>query len=209
MNASDSPNTIPLERVARQLNGVDLFRADTYGLLGALLAGPPGRELVDWLAALEPDAEGESPLAQAWERLRAAARGADPDALGEEYQVLFIGLGSGELMPYGSWYQTGYLMEHPLAALRADLAALGIEAAAETREPEDHIAALCQVMAMLVNPQQGFAAERQRPFFQAHLERWAGRFFDDLQASPSADFYRAVGCLGGIFMELEARRLEA
>lgn len=209
MDANPSASGVPLRAVAGPPNSLDLFRADAYGLLGALLAGPPGRALVDWLAALEVDPERSSPMAQAWEALREAALSADPLRVAEEYQAIFIGLGNGEIMPYGSWYQTGYLMEQPLAALRSDLAGLGIEAAEGSHEPEDHVASLCQVMALLVHPRQGYPAARQRLFHQTHLQRWVGRFFDDLQACPSADFYRAVGRFGGIFMELEARRLEA
>ncbi len=129
-----------------------------------------------------------------------------PTALDDEYHRLFIGLGRGELVPYGSWYQTGFLMETPLAVLRRDLVALGFERQPGVREPEDHVAALCEVMyALAMEP--GMDLERQRDFFQAHIESWIERFCADLESAESAVFYRAVARLGMAFFDLERRYL--
>ena len=187
----------------------DLFRADTYGLLGSLLSCPPSVELLEWLAGVEVDQQSGSPMSPAWEMLKQAASAADAGAVADEYQQLFIGLGKGEVVPYASWYKTGFLMERPLAELRQDLRQLGLEADEQTKEPEDHIAALCQVMALLVHPAQDFQPEQQSQFFERHLKDWYRRFFDDLQDSASADFYRSVSRFGGIFLDLEALQLEA
>ena len=126
----------------------DAVRANTYGLLGALLASPPRRELFDLLANIEiPSADG---LGTAWRVLRHAAERADVEAVDDEYHDLFVGMGRGELIPYGSWYLTGFVMDKPLAALRSDLAELRLRAAATSvKEPEDHAAALLETMALI------------------------------------------------------------
>jgi TorA maturation chaperone TorD len=116
---------------------------------------------------------------------------------------LFIGLGRGELVPYGSWYVTGFLMERPLAELRVDLKRLGMERQEDVHEPEDHVAALCETMSLLVLSGDEAPFDEQREFFSKHLAPWIGRFFGDLAAAPSAHFYRSVGLLGERFMEVE------
>ena len=123
-------------------------------------------------------------------------------ALAQEYQDLFIGLGRGEVVPYGSWYMTGFLMDRPLAVLRGELEALGFERQEGVAEPEDHAAALCETMAMLVS--EGHPIEVQQRFFQNHMGPWMGRFFRDLNEARSAAFYRAVGQFGEQFMEFES-----
>jgi len=85
-------------------------------------------------------------MAAAWPLLKLAAQKATPIAVAEEYQELFIGIGRGDVVPYGSWYLTGSLMEMPLAHLRSDLKQLGYERNESVKEPEDHIAALLEVM---------------------------------------------------------------
>lgn len=174
-------------------------RADTYRLLALLLAAPPSAELLGLLQAIEP---GSGPMAEPWEALRAAARQADPQRLREEYQDLFIGLGRGELNPYASWYLTGFLMEKPLADLRRDLSGLGYGRRQEVSEPEDHIAALCEVMSLLIGERRLQFAAPQR-FFDAYIGNWAGRFFHDLEQAQSAGFYRVVGRLGTEFIGIE------
>jgi TorA maturation chaperone TorD len=54
---------------------------------------------------------------------------------GAEYQDLFIGLARGELVPYGSYYLTGFLHEKPLSKLRQDMARLGVEREDGVAEP--------------------------------------------------------------------------
>jgi TorA maturation chaperone TorD len=136
--------------------------------------------------------------------LAAAAAATDDRAVSKEFFDLFIGLGRGELLPYASYYLTGFLHERPLARVREDLNALGIERAGTSREPEDHIAILLEVMAGLAR--NDFEAEfaEQKRFFERHLKPWTARMFADLEMSPSARFYRAVGRAGLVFMELES-----
>lgn len=183
-------------------------RADVYRLLATLLYAPTPAALLAQLAAIEPPpTEAErAPLADALRLLRLAAREAREDAVDDEFHTLFIGLGRGELVPYGSWYLTGFLMDRPLAALRRDLAALGIDRQPQVREPEDHAAALCETMALLCGT-DGSALGRQAAFFTAHIEPWLGVFFSDLQEASSACFYRSVGHLGEQFFEFERKYL--
>lgn len=184
-------------------------RAYAYRLLGALLARPPTRELLDLLRDVRPpQAEESGSLTTAWGQLERAARGAaDLAALDDEFHALFIGVGRGEVLPYGSWYQSGLLMDRPLALLRQDLARLGIERQEQVREPEDHAAALCETMSLLVESTDiPFAVQRR--FFTAHVGSWMGDFFRDLQHAEAARFYRAVGSFGACFLEFEQQYLE-
>jgi len=118
---------------------------------------------------------------------------------------LFIGIGRGEVLPYGSYYLTGFLHERPLARLRADLQRLGIERIAPQSEPEDHAAILCEIMAGLAAGKFPAAPEQQRQFFEKHLAPWMGQFFVDLAAAKMADFYRSVGAVGRLFIEIETQ----
>jgi TorA maturation chaperone TorD len=181
----------------------DRVRGNVYALLGHLLAAPPDEALLETLAAIDPAPAGESLLTAAWQMLGHAATRAAPADLQDEYQNLFIGLGRGEVVPYASWYLTGFLMERPLALLRDELRLLGIERQAGVSEPEDHAAALCDSMALMIGGDDPVPLARQARFFARHIEPWMGRFFRDLQQAGSARFYRAVGQLGEQFLEVE------
>src|SRR5206468_1534860 len=100
---------------------------------------------------------------------------------GREFFALFIGLGRSELLPYGSYYMSGFLHERPLARLRSDLAELGIARADGNPEPEDHIATLCEIMAGIVGGRFAVAAAADQRVFEKHLAPWAAHFFSDLE----------------------------
>jgi TorA maturation chaperone TorD len=186
------------------VNAEDQARADVYALLGALLAGPPQAQTLKLLRELAVAADTEDgDLTAGWALLKQAAERAEPQVLAQEYQDLFIGVGRGELVPYGSWYVAGFLMERPLAELRVDLARLGFERRAEVHEPEDHVAALCETMSLIIAADDSVPLDHQGEFFRKHLEPWIGRFFADLRVAQSARFYRAVGLLGERFIEIE------
>jgi TorA maturation chaperone TorD len=180
---------------------VDAARAQEYTLLAALLARAPDQALLDRLATLRGD---PTPLGVAHAALAEAASRTTAERVEREYFNLFIGLGRGELMPYGSYYQSGFLYERPLARLRAYLSQLGIERAEGEAEPEDHAAILCEIMAGLINGRLTGVAGGDRELFEKHLSPWIGRFFADLERAEAADFYRRMGTLGRVFVGIEA-----
>jgi TorA maturation chaperone TorD len=184
-----------------EIDEIDQLRAAEYGLLSLLLGKAPDADTRSRLAALKGDA---SDLGMAHIELASAAAAADDRAVSKEFFDLFIGLGRGDLLPYASYYLTGFLHERPLARVREDLDALGIERAGVSREPEDHIAILLEVMAGLARGDFEAEFSEQARFFERHLKPWAARLFADLEMSRSAAFYRAVGRVGRIFMELES-----
>lgn len=194
------PDEEPAE-AGREVDEIDRLRAHEYALLGALLARAPNRDLLTRAAALKGDA---SPLGVAHIALAEAAHMADPDAVSREYFDLFVGLGRGEFLPYGSYYLTGFLHERPLARVREDFQNLGIETVEGQSEPEDHIAILCEAMAGLAAGTFDAEPGAERRFFERHLKPWAARFFADIETAKSARFYRAVGAVGRAFMEIEA-----
>ncbi|HEY8567165.1 MAG TPA: Cro/CI family transcriptional regulator [Beijerinckiaceae bacterium] len=184
----------------QEVDEVDRLRAQEYGLLALLLGRAPTAELLERLAALRGDA---TPLGLAHIALAEAAEAADADGLQREYFDLFIGLGRGEFLPYASYYLTGFLHERPLARVREDLARLGLERGDGSRDPEDHVAFLCEVMGGLAERRFGDGDADERRFFERHLKPWAARFFADLEVSQRASFYKAVGRVGRLFIEIE------
>jgi TorA maturation chaperone TorD len=182
------------------LDEVDGARAQQYALLAALLVRAPSAALLKRIARLRGD---QTPLGLAHAALAQAADGVGAEQVAREFFNLFIGIGRGELLPYGSYYLTGFLNERPLSRLRDDLRALGIERAEEQDEPEDHAAILCEIMAGLISGQFPAAVERQRQVFEKHLAPWIGRFFADLETAEEATFYRPVGVIGRLFIEIE------
>jgi TorA maturation chaperone TorD len=179
---------------------IDAARAQEYALLSVLLARAPDQALLDRLAVLRSE---PTPLGLAHAALAEAASGTNSERVEREYFDLFIGLGRGELLPYGSYYLTGFLHERPLARLRQTLARLGIERAAGQAEPEDHAAILCEIMAGLVSRRFPAPPGADRELFEEHLAPWIGRFFADVERAGAADFYRRVGALGRTFVDIE------
>jgi TorA maturation chaperone TorD len=185
---------------ARGVDEIDRARAQEYALLATLLARGPGMALIGRLALLGGDA---TPLGVAHAALGEAAARTDEAGAGREFFDLFAGLGKGELLPYASHYREGSLYGRALARLRETFQRLGIERAAGHSEPEDHVAVLCEIMAGLVGGEISGPDGADRAFFDEHLAPWIGRFFVDLERSPSADFYSRVGSLGRIFVAIE------
>lgn len=185
------------------------LRAELYLLLARLLAAPPNNDDLAHLAALTGDT---SDLGTGITALAKLAKSTSPKAVTREYNALFIGVGRGELLPYGSYYLTGFLNEKPLARLRDHMEKLGIRRDRDVKEPEDHIATLCEMMAGLINGSFGapLAIADQEAFFNTHLAPWASHFFTDLEGAEGSLFYAPVGKIGRAFMiiEFEAFRLD-
>src|SRR3954447_8092213 len=191
---------LPSER-ANEVDDIAVARAGEYRLLAALLRNAPAQAVLDEVANISGD---ETRLGRAHAALAQAARNTDADTLAREYFDLFIGVGRGEFLPYASYYLTGFLQERPLAAVRDDMAIIGIARSDSSCEPEDHIAILCEIMAGLASQRFDADLATERRFFERHLKSWAPRFFADLESAASAKFYQNVGSLGRLFLEIEA-----
>ncbi|MDB5316807.1 MAG: molecular chaperone [Rhodospirillales bacterium] len=180
------------------LDRLDAERARLFALIGRLLSEAPDVALLQALAGLTGDA---SPLGRAYAGLADAAARNGAEAVEREFFTLFIGVGRGEILPYASYYLTGFLHERPLAELRGTLAGIGVRRAPGVPEPEDHMAFVCEVYAGLI---EGRYAGDPAEFFARHLKPWAGRLFADLEAGENARFYRAVGALARTAIDIEA-----
>ncbi len=149
-----------------------------------------------------------SPLGLAHAALAEAAEKATVKSVEREFFDLFIGLGRGELLPYGSYYLTGFLHERPLARLRDDLTRIGIARRDGVVEPEDHVGILCEIMSGLACRRLPAPPDSDRIIFERHMAPWIGRFFSDLENAEGADFYKRLGALGRVFMDIEAEAFD-
>ena len=156
--------------------------------------------MLERLASLRGD---DTALGQAHSALGEAAAVASADTVSREYFKLFIGVGRGELLPYASYYLTGFLNERPLARLRGDMQRLGLERTKDHPEPEDHLGSLCEMMSGFAAGRFIISAGEEQDFFERHVAPWAGRFFADLENAAAASFYRSVGTVGRLFIEIE------
>jgi len=190
-----------VDPLAAKIDEVDAARAAEYALLAALLARAPDADMLRRLARLCGDATS---LGLAHAALAEAAAASSVERASREFFDLFIGLGRGELLPYGSYYLTGFLHERPLARLREDLSRLGIERTEGNCEPEDHAAILCEIMAGIVGGGLPAPAGSDKALFDAHLAPWIGRFFADLERAEAAGLYARVGALGSLFIAIES-----
>jgi len=186
----------------------DQVRADYYALLAHLFNAPPEDRLLHAIViAPEPQAEGgDAGLVSAWRALASAAAVVNHEALEDEFERLFGGVGRPEVMLFGSFYLGGFMHEKPLAQLRDDLAALGLGRGEGVSVTEDHLAALCEVMRFLIlgdlhtRPAEVSA---QRQFFARHMEPWVRRCCAAVLASEKANFYKRVAAFADAFFAIE------
>jgi TorA maturation chaperone TorD len=183
-------------------NNEDQLRADMYSFLANLLRAEPSAELVDQLTKLESD---ESPIGKSIKTLSKLASSLDLPTIRDEYVRIFIGVGRGEILPFASYYLTGFLKDKPLAKLRNDMKEIGIELAENVKEPEDHIASLFDMMSGLILGKfsKKFSIGEQKEFFNKHLASWVDLLMRDIESSRIAVFYSPIGTIGREFMEIE------
>ena len=198
---NDIEHTGP-KAAATALDAEEQWRAELYLVVARLLGNAPDQDILDIVGTA---VGGSGPVGNAIDELAAAARRYQAADVAEEYQNIFIGLGRGEIVPYASYYLTGFLQEKPLASLRRDLAAMGLGASPGNADPEDHAAAILEVMGRLVAGGTAAVAglEAERTFFNNHIGAWMPIFFRDLEKARSARFYRAVGALGAALVAVE------
>lgn len=187
------------------IDETDRMRAGFYRLLARLLARPADADLLALIGGLDGD---DTPMGRAIAAL--AECGATAESVAAEFDEVFIGLGRGLVVPYASYYLTGFLNDKPLARLRADMERLGIARADGVVEPEDHVAALMEMMAGLIDGGLGAPQPTsvQSGFFDRHVAEWTPHFFADLEALPEARFYGPVGRIGRLFVEIEKAAFE-
>lgn len=193
----------------KPLSGEDQARADLYALLARLFLAPPDAALLDALSASEPILAqgGDLALEQAWERLSMASSVMDAQAVQDEFDALFVAIGTPLINPYGSRYIAGFINDTPLAELRTDLARLGLARVRGAGEFEDHIGALCETMRVLVGGAPGVRpqpVEQQRYFFEVHIAPWYERAMHDIAGADGANYYRLVARLAEAFLAIEA-----
>jgi len=183
-------------------------RAEVYGLLAALYYAPPNAELLSQLrvAVTEAPAAGGF-LEEPWRELIATARVMSDTDIKDEYNALFGGVGKPDVYLYGSHYLAGFLNEKPLAALRSDLAALGLTRDEQMPETEDHLAYLCEVMRFLIAGDDVEVSNltQQQAFFSVHLQPWVTQLCDTLADNPKARFYATLAAFTRAFMSVEAQ----
>lgn len=183
-------------------------RAEVYGLLAALFYAPPSADLYDRLRVAVTEAPAAGALLESpWGELVAASRQQPLEGTRREYDALFGGVGKPEVYLFGCHYLSGFLNEKPLAALRTDLAALGLDRDGAMLETEDHAAFLCEVMRYLIAGDDAAVANltRQREFFTRHLQPWFAAMCEAVRAHPKAVFYRQLCGFAQAFISVEAQ----
>jgi TorA maturation chaperone TorD len=181
----------------------DILRADMYDFLASLLRTEPSDELIDKVSKLRGD---DSVIGAACLTLAHLAKNIDNGLIRNEFVSLFIGVGRGEILPFASYYLTGFLNDKPLANLRTDMAEIGIERVKGIKEPEDHIASLFDIMSGLIRGHYGrpSSISDQAKFFKKHIEPWGGLLMRDIEAAKTVVFYAPLGTIGNAFIEIES-----
>jgi TorA maturation chaperone TorD len=210
MNVNAAAATSPVN-VQPLLAEEDRARAEFYALLARLWYAAPDHALLAQLASAEElmPAGESSALADAWRGLAAAAGAMDEEAARDEYDAVFVGTGMAEVTPYAAAYRSGAFKDRVLVQLRDELRGLGLARADAVREPEDHFAALCDVMRHLVAQGSDAASlERQKSFFERFVGEVYAPFTQRALASPNTNFYRHVARFTKAFLDIEVESFE-
>jgi TorA maturation chaperone TorD len=202
--------------IQHRIEPEDQARADFYALLARLFGDAPDRALLQSIARAAPlapativDAETAAPvdrLAAAWNGLRAASAAMDAEAAKLEYDALFIGVGQCDVNLHASHWLTGFMMEKPLADVRAHLAGLDLGREPSATLVEDHFSALCEVMRVLIagrDERRPSPISDQRVFFDRFIAPWTGKCCDAISQHPIANYYRRVGEFSEAFLAIE------
>jgi TorA maturation chaperone TorD len=204
-------STSPLTFAASTDHSEELARAELYGLLARLWLAPPDAELLQQFSVAVTEAPESGGLLEApWMALVGALRATTPEAAAAEHEALFHGVGKPEVFVYASFYLAGFLNEKPLAALRTDLATLGLTRDPQALETEDHIAYLFEVMRYLIAGDDMAVCnlEQQRRFFRSHLQPWVDRLCEAVIAHPRAETWRAVAAFTREFVLVETQAFD-
>jgi TorA maturation chaperone TorD len=198
-------------KVHRPLSAEDAARANFYALIARLLTGGPDEALLGNLSAAQPLGDGaDAALSQAWQALLEGSNGADADAIAEEYEQLFVGVGKARVSIYAGFHGGAPAVDHPRVRMQADLAALGLARTAPI-EPEDHYAIIFDTLRVLVGGGAGrepAPIAEQKRFFDRHVRPGAARFFAAVGADAKANYYRRFAAMAAAFIALETQSFE-
>ncbi|HQZ46140.1 MAG TPA: molecular chaperone TorD family protein [Usitatibacteraceae bacterium] len=181
-------------------------RADFYSLLAAFFHHPPEGRLLRTLALAPSLDGGDKALAEAWSQLVAASDVVDEEAVAEEFEALFVGVGKAKVPVYAGHFTGALAVDHPRVRIIEDLAALGLAHPTRNHEPEDHFSGLFEAMRVLVAGGAGRAPAslaQQKQFFESHVRPGAGRFFAAVREAPESNYYRKVAAVGEVFVGIE------
>ena len=191
----------------------DQARANWYSLIARLLHDGPDEKLMAAIANADEmtDAEADAPLAIAWHKLQQAAAVIPAQAACDEHQILFVGVGKSEVSPYGSHYAPYLKGTQFLAAVRGELNALGLARHHGSSVPEDHMAALADVMRFLAagngnNPAADIAVQQR--FFNDFVASWQQKLFTAVEQSVTANFYKRVAQFAQAFLAVESESFQ-
>jgi TorA maturation chaperone TorD len=195
------------------LSEEDAARVRWYRFLARVFQAAPDESLLASVAASaapgSPDPQAP-PLALAWVDLAEAARRSSAAAVREEYDRLFVSVGKAPVLLNASYHLSGFLNERPLADLREHLATLGLARRTDVGETEDHLASLCEVMALLIesdDPRLG-AVSTQQAFFRRFVSSWYERLAESVAGCDEAQFYRPVARLMQGFFDVERQAFD-
>lgn len=183
-------------------------RAEIYGLLSQLFYQVPSPDLLAQLrvAVTEAPVEGGF-LEEPWRQVVSAARASSDLQIADEFNSLFGGVGKPEIYLFASHYISGFLNDKPVARLREDLKALGLQRDESMSETEDHFACLCEVMRYLIAGDDVRVANltQQSEFFAKHIQPWASDMADVISRHPKAQFYGRLADFTQAFLGIEAQ----
>jgi TorA maturation chaperone TorD len=193
--------------VLRLVAPEDQTRADLYAVLARLFADAPDAAFLATLGGADRLAGPlANPVAAAWNRLLDASAAMDADAAAQEYTDLFVGVGKSDVNLHASHWESGFMMEKPLADLRGELDSLGLARKSAATMLEDHLAALCETMRIMiegVGDRPPSSMTDQRNFFQKRLSPWVFDCCAAIEKSSLANYYRRVAEFTTLFMALE------
>ena len=180
----------------------DQLRADMYSFLANMIRTEPSQELLDSVKKLTGD---DSSIGKSIKLISKLASAMHVSEIQDEYVNLFVGVGRGELLPFASYYLTGFLNDKPLSKLRNNMNELGVVRIKEVKEPEDHVSSLFDIMSGMITGQFGkqYSITEQSNFFEKHLNSWIHLLMSDIESAKTAVFYAPIGSLGKEFINIE------
>lgn len=194
-------NTSAAQTVS-EIKEEDQLRADMYSFLANMIRTEPSQELLDSVKKLTGD---DSSIGKSIKLISKLASTMHISEIQDEYVNLFVGVGRGELLPFASYYLTGFLNDKPLSKLRNNMNELGVVRIKEVKEPEDHVSSLFDIMSGMITGQFGkqYSITEQSNFFEKHLNSWIHLLMSDIESAKTAVFYAPIGSLGKEFINIE------